>query len=74
MVLAMVFGLVFAMVAVVASLISPVLGAIVMIPMYLAMIVTIYLVMFGFYYHGWREIFADDAGPAAPPPAATVAI
>lgn len=50
------------------SLLSPVLGMLVMLPLMLALMLALYALMFGFYYHGWREIFGEtgDAPPAAP--------
>ena len=44
---------------------SPVLAMIVAIPLYLALMLALYVVMFGFYYHGWREIFDLPAPPPA---------
>ena len=45
---------------------SPVLGLLVAIPIYLAMVLVIYVVAFAFYYHAWREIFDVPVAPAAP--------
>ncbi len=42
-------------------LISPVLAGVVLLPIYLGLMLVVYVVMFGFYYHGWREIFDQPA-------------
>jgi hypothetical protein len=43
---------------------SPILALLVMLPVMIALVVGIYAVMFGFYYHAWREIFGASAEPA----------
>jgi len=43
------------------GLVSPVLAMVVVLPVYLVLMLALYVVMFGFYYHGWREIFGEPA-------------
>jgi hypothetical protein len=74
MLLAMLLGMILAVVMAVAMLISPVLGAIIVLPAYLAMMVLMYVTMFGFYYHASREVFAGDAALEAPPANDTIAL
>lgn len=62
-VLAVVLALVAAVVLGVLGMISPVLAALVGVPLYLGLLLLLYVVMFGYYYHAWREIFG-----ATPPP------
>ncbi len=50
-------GIVFA----VLSLISPVLAMAVAAPVYLGLMLLMYVLMFGFYYQAWREIFGGLA-------------
>ena len=60
----LVLALVVGLLAGVLMLASPVLAGVVLLPIYLGFMVVLYVVMFGFYYHGWREIFGE---PAADP-------
>lgn len=60
-VLVMIFAVVVGLVVTVLSLVSPVLAMVVIAPLYLALMLVAYVVMFGFYYHGWREIFGEPA-------------
>ncbi|HEX5757240.1 MAG TPA: hypothetical protein VFY12_12940 [Arenimonas sp.] len=62
-VLALLLVLVAAAVLGVLGMISPVLAALVGVPLYFGLLLLIYVVMFGYYYHAWREIFG-----AVPPP------
>lgn len=55
-----VLALLLALVLGALMLISPVLATVVAVPIYLGLMLVAYVVMFGFYYHGWREIFAAD--------------
>lgn len=57
-------AVVIAMLAGLLMLVSPVLAGVVLLPVYLGLMLVLYVVMFGFYYHGWREIFGE---PAADP-------
>lgn len=59
MVLALVMGLVMALLSVG--------GLILVLPLMAMALLAFYALMFGFYYHGWREIFGE---PGAEPPAA----
>lgn len=60
----LVLALVVGLLAGVLMLASPVLAGMVLLPIYLGLMLVMYVVMFGFYYHGWREIFGE---PAADP-------
>ena len=50
------------------SLISPVLGILVMLPVLVLLMLGIYALLFGFYYHGWREVFGAGSPPAPTAP------
>ena len=56
-----VLGLVLGLLAVVLTLVSPVLAGVVLLPIYLAAILLGMIVLYGFYYHAWREIFGETA-------------
>lgn len=43
---------------------SPVLALLIGLPVYVALMLGIYVVMFGFYYHAWAEIFGETPPPA----------
>lgn len=58
-------GIVLGLVSVVLGMLSPVLAMMVVVPVYLLLMLAIYVVMFGFYYHGWREIFGEPAARPA---------
>lgn len=60
----LVLALVVGLLATVLMLASPVLAGVVLVPIYLVVVLVMYVVIFGFYYHGWREIFGE---PAAEP-------
>ena len=47
--------------ALIGSLVHPALGALLAFPVYLAMLLVIYVVMFGVMYHMWRDICGGDA-------------
>ncbi len=66
--LALLLGLVLGLVIGLLSLLSPALGMLVALPLLGVLMLAMYALMFGFYYHGWREIFGDaePANPAAP--------
>lgn len=66
--LAFVLALLLGLLVGLLSMISPLLGMAVMLPALGLLAIAIYALMFGFYYHGWREIFgeADAAPPSAP--------
>ena len=42
--------------------ISPILALVVLVPIYLAMLLVLYAVMFGFTYNAWRATLGDDIG------------
>ena len=67
-VLGLLLVLVLALLVGLLSLLSPVLGVVVMLPLMAALMLAMYALMFGFYYHGWREIFGGAGGvaPATP--------
>lgn len=56
--------LVLGLLAVLLALVSPVLAGVVLVPAYLFSILLVMVVLYGFYYHAWREIFGE---PAADP-------
>lgn len=66
LVLMLIAGVVILVVIAVVSAISPALALAVALPLYLALMLGIYVVMFGFYYHGWREIFGATGTPFEP--------
>lgn len=60
-------GVVIGVLGVVGGLVHPVLGIALAAPVYLAMMVALYVVMFGIMYYIWRDVCggqADDAGSA----------
>jgi len=59
--LTLILVLVIAVLATVLALVHPVLAGVVIVPVYLLVALATYVVMFGFYYHGWREIFGEMA-------------
>lgn len=61
---ALVLGVVVGLLAAVLIMVSPVLAGVVMVPIYLGVLLLVYVMVFGFYYHAWREIFGE---PAADP-------
>jgi len=56
-----VLALVLGLLAVVLAMVSPVLAGVVLLPMYLGAILLMMVVLYGFYYHAWREIFGETA-------------
>lgn len=66
-VVVMLLALVLVLVVGLLSLLSPVLGVIVMLPLMGLLMLALYALMFGFYYHGWREIFGEAGEPPAAP-------
>jgi flagellar biosynthesis protein FliR len=38
---------------------SPALGIAVGVPVYLGLMLVFYVVAFGYYYHAWRDIYAE---------------
>lgn len=66
---ALLLALVAGVVLGVLGMISPVLALVVGVPLYLALLLLVYVVMFGYYYHAWREIFG-----ALPPPLADAVV
>ena len=63
-VLLLIAAVVIALVVGLLAMASKLLAVAVAIPLYLVLMLALYVVMFGFYYHGWREIF-DLPAPAA---------
>lgn len=53
--------LVLGLLAVVLAMVSPVLAGVVLLPVYLASILVLVIVLYGFYYHAWREVFGETA-------------
>ncbi|MEN4901889.1 hypothetical protein [Luteimonas sp. TWI1437] len=70
--LILVFGVVASLVTIVAGLLHPALGGFLVLPMYLALLLVLYVVMFGAMYVMWRDICGDAAAPAGPPPGSTI--
>jgi hypothetical protein len=60
-VLIMIVAVVVGLLAVALTLVGPVVAGVVLVPIYLVVMLLMYVVMFGFYYHGWREIFGEMA-------------
>ncbi len=58
---ALVLALVLGLLAVVLTLASPVLAGVVLVPAYLVTVLIVMVVLYGFYYHAWREIFGETA-------------
>lgn len=63
--LLLVVGLVGGLLMLVGGLVHPALGMLLVAPVYLAMMLLMYVVMFGVMYHMWRDICGE---PVAPPP------
>jgi MFS family permease len=63
-VLGMVIGMLFAFAGVIAGLISPRLVELTVLPINFVIALGMYAVLFGFYYHAWRQLFADGSAPA----------
>jgi hypothetical protein len=55
----LIFGLVVALVAMLFGLINPILAIVVIAPIYLALMLLLYAVMFGFNYYAWRDTLGD---------------
>jgi len=51
--------LVVMLVVVAVSMVSPILAAVLMVPVFLLLMLVVYALMFAFYYHGWRDIFGE---------------
>lgn len=58
--------LVMGLLAVVGGLIHPAAAVLLIAPVYLALLVAIYVIAFGVMYYMWRDICGDAASPAAP--------
>lgn len=63
-VLLLIVALVIGVVVGLLAMASPALAMLLVLPVYLGLLLMMYVVMFGFYDHAWRDIFGD--GPAAP--------
>ncbi len=59
----LVIGLVIGVIAVLFGLISPILAIVVVAPIYLALLLVLYAVVFGFNYFAWRDTLGDAAAP-----------
>jgi hypothetical protein len=70
--LVLVFGVVASLVTIVAGLLHPALGAFLVLPMYLVLLLVLYVVMFGAMYFMWRDICGEAATPAGPAPGSTI--
>ena len=57
----LVLVLLMALLGAVLAMVNPILAGAVLLPIYLAVALVVYVVMFGFYYHGWRDIFGETA-------------
>lgn len=62
----LVLGVVLALVIGLLATVSPVVGIAIGVPLYIGLMLVMYVVMFGFYYHAWRDIFGEAA--VLPPP------
>jgi len=62
MIFLLIFALVAGLIAMVCGFVSPILAFVVLIPIYLAAMLVMYVVMFGFTYHAWRDTLGDDMG------------
>jgi hypothetical protein len=60
----LVVALVGGLLAVIGGLVHPVLATLLVAPVYLGMLLVVYVVMFGVMYYMWRDICTDDAGAA----------
>jgi uncharacterized protein YjeT (DUF2065 family) len=60
-VLLMIFGVLAGLFAMMLGMVSQALAVAVMIPLYLGLVLLLQVVMYGFYYHAWREIFGEPA-------------
>ena len=58
--------LVMGLLAVVGGLIHPAVAVLFVVPVYLALLVAIYVIAFGVMYYMWRDICGDAASPASP--------
>ena len=43
------------------GMVSQALAVVVVIPLYLGLVLVLQVVMYGFYYHAWRELFGQPA-------------
>lgn len=59
----LVLGVVLALVIGLLAAVSPVVAVAIGVPLYIGLMLVMYVVMFGFYYHAWREIFGEVAMP-----------
>lgn len=59
--IALVLGLALGLLVAVGSLVHPALGVVLAIPVYIAFLVTMYVVMFGVMYFIWRDVAGDSA-------------
>lgn len=73
LVVLLIASIIIGLVIFVLAAISKTLAMVVTIPLYLALMLALYVVTFAFYCHAWRDIFAVPAGPGAPVDAGTLA-
>ena len=64
--LALVVSLVGGILMLVGSLVHPSLGLLLVMPVYIGMLLVVYVVMFGVMYHMWRDICGEQAVKAPP--------
>jgi hypothetical protein len=62
MIFAIIFGLVVGLLIMVSGFVSPILTVVLLVPIYLATMLVIYAVMFGFVYQAWRDTLGSDKG------------
>ena len=64
--LALVVSLVGGILMLVGSLVHPSLGLLLVMPVYIGMLLVVYVVMFGVMYHMWRDICGEQTAKAPP--------
>jgi len=62
------FAMVVTIISVVASLVHPGLAALLVLPLYLMLLLILYIVMFGAMYAMWRDICGPQDGASADGP------
>lgn len=65
--LLLIVTIVFALVGGIGGLFHPVVAAILVLPLYFALMIALYVVMFGVMYYLWRDVCAGGASPASAP-------
>ena len=67
-VLLLAFAMVATLITIVAGLLHPALAAFLVLPIYLLLLLALYIVMFGIMYAMWRDICGQPPAPGAPVP------